>query len=74
MQRENNNKVLLIIRTTDMKINFRNGIDKEIEKVIEDNGLTLICDENMDIEISEEDLAKLIKLAPAIEDDIYYID
>ena len=62
------------MRTTDMKINFRNGIDKEIEKVIEDNGLTLICDENMDIEISEEDLAKLIKLAPAIEDDIYYID
>lgn len=57
-----------------MKINFRNGIDKEIEKVIEDNGLILTCDDNMDIEISEEDLAKLIKLAPAIEDDIYYID
>lgn len=65
---------ILTIKITNMKINFRNGIDKEIEKVIEDNGLILTCDENMDVEISEEDLAKLIKLAPAIENDIYYID
>ena len=57
-----------------IKINFRNGIDKELAEIIDNNNINLTCTEDMNILVSEADLKKLIELAPAIEGDIYEVE
>lgn len=44
-------------------------ISGELAELIDNNGITMICDENMNILISDEDWDKLCELAPAAIDD-----
>ena len=40
---------------------------EEIQNFIEENGLSFVCNENMQIEASEEDFEKLISQFPALD-------
>lgn len=52
------------------RICYRHGaIDNELAELIEANGITMTCDENMNFEISEHDYEKLMEIAPAAADD-----
>lgn len=52
------------------KINFRFGISDELAQVIDDNGIVITCTEDANLAISEEDLEKIISIAPEVENDI----
>ena len=57
------------------KIVYRHGvIDGELADVIEANNITMICDDGMNIMISEEDYAKLQEVAPAVIDDFLEVE
>lgn len=45
------------------------AISGELVDLIDNNGITMTCDENMNILISDEDWDKLCELAPAAIDD-----
>lgn len=51
-------------------INFRNGVSDEIT----DAGISLVCDENMNLKISEEDYERLRKEFPSAFDDSYIVE
>lgn len=53
-----------------MTINFRNGVPDEIT----DAGISLICDENMNLQVSEEDYERLRTEFPAAFDDSYIVE
>ena len=57
------------------KIAYRHGaIDGELAEVIEANNITMTCDDDMNILISEEDYAKLQEIAPAAIDDFFEVE
>lgn len=54
------------------KIGYRHGtIGAELAELIENNGITMTCNDDMTISISESDYAKLAEIAPAAIDDFY---
>jgi len=55
-------------------INFRSGITNEIVNICEQHNITMTCNANMDIEISDEDYAKFYEVAPCAADDIYEVE
>lgn len=52
------------------KMIYKHGaISDELAELIDNNGITMTCDENMNILISDEDWDKLCELAPSAIDD-----
>ena len=57
------------------RVGYKNGaIGEELLTAIEDYCISMICDDDMNILISEEDWEFLKKVAPAAIDDFYEIE
>ena len=50
------------------------AIDEELWNVIEDNNLSMICDKDVNILMTEEDWEQLKQVAPAVIDDFIEIN
>lgn len=59
---------ITVKRNNMKKIEFVGGIAPELADVIDENSITVICNEDMTCNISDDDFAKLKSVAPAAFD------